>query len=358
MTLILDLAGPAHQILPDLLPENLKRFLRSGEPCRSELLPFGVLDTCSELPSGDLGIIIEFLPILWFDWQVMASEDGVPNYLLTMTRVGQPLQQHMPAWLPQDPALARTAGGIDATMSSPSPSYDSQWDPFDSSSQQQIQVDKLALCQLADWNSESTYDEDPPNYIHYSIEWKVTANNRVLSRDTEQDVVLAPASYWQLFLEPKLKKLLDNKFGKKRPVKPEHSTVVVSVKKDSERDLTKTFDGTDIDWAVIENQLTFSPPTGDAWCYETNFTKSHFSALLHQFAVPYVMSHDLPALAPQHTYITSETGRFWSLSPSVCLSYDLMPDILPLLHRRYHKLFEFRRPDSEVQYQMRTVLGI
>jgi hypothetical protein len=45
---------------------------------------------------------------------------------------------------------------------------------------------------------------------------------------------------------------------------PEDTTVVVSVTERSERDLTKRFDDTSIDWAVIERQLVAkelrSPP--------------------------------------------------------------------------------------------------
>jgi len=82
-------------------------------------------------------------------------------------------------------------------MSSPDHSYDSfafdpydQWDPYDGS--RQTLADELKLCQLPDWDSERTYDDDPPIYIYYSIEWKVTMNNRATMRlDTEQDIVLA-----------------------------------------------------------------------------------------------------------------------------------------------------------------------
>ncbi|EMR89256.1 hypothetical protein BcDW1_2127 [Botrytis cinerea BcDW1] len=42
---------------------------------------------------------------------------------------------------------------------------------------------------------------------------------------------------------------------KNRPVKSEDTKVVVSVTERSQRDLTKRFDETDIDWGVIERQL-------------------------------------------------------------------------------------------------------
>ena len=85
-------------------------------------------------------------------------------------------------------------------MSSPNPSHDSfafdpydQWDPYDDSSQRQTQTNELKFCQLPNWDSERTYNE---SYIHYSIEWKVTVNNRaIMPKDTGQDIVLAPAAF-------------------------------------------------------------------------------------------------------------------------------------------------------------------
>jgi len=142
-------------------------------------------------------------------------------------------------------------------MSSPVPSDDTDsyepWDPFEFSSQQNTQADKLELCQYAKWSPDKTYDEDPPIYIHYSIEWKITVNNRAITpKDTELGLVLEPAAYWEHFLEPKLKNVL---FRKNRPLRSEDTTVVVSVSDRSERDLTKRFDDTNIDWAVIQKQL-------------------------------------------------------------------------------------------------------
>jgi hypothetical protein len=65
-------------------------------------------------------------------------------------------------------------------MSSPDPFLDRfvSYEQYDDPSQQQTQTNDLKLCQFPDWDSKGTYDDDPPIYIHYSIVWKVTQNNR------------------------------------------------------------------------------------------------------------------------------------------------------------------------------------
>jgi hypothetical protein len=73
----------------------------------------------------------------------------------------------------------------------------------------------------------------------------VTVNNRaIMPRDTEQDIVLAPAAYWQHFLQPKL----ENSVRKlNRSLKSDFTSVVVSVTQRKEPDLTKRFNNTSID---------------------------------------------------------------------------------------------------------------
>jgi hypothetical protein len=74
-----------------------------------------------------------------------------------------------------------------------------------------------------------------------------------MPKDTEQDVVLAPAAYWQHFLHPKLEHLLHTT---NRSLKSDFTSVVVLVTQQrKEPNLTKVFPETSIDWAVIENQL-------------------------------------------------------------------------------------------------------
>jgi hypothetical protein len=115
---------------------------------------------------------------------------------------------------------------------------------------------KLELLDLDEWNENETYDEEPPTCLHYSIEWKVTLNNKLLSKDTEPDLVLAPRFYWSLFLRDKLAKLLQKKLPPSKRVACEDTNVVVSVTERSKRDLTKRFDEMDVDWFLVERQLS------------------------------------------------------------------------------------------------------
>ena len=80
-------------------------------------------------------------------------------------------------------------------------------------------------------------------------------NKKVLSRDIEEDVALAPSAYWQMTLKGKLEKLLEGKIPGKGRVKSDDTTIVVSVNDRSQRDLTKRFDHLDIDWTAVEEQL-------------------------------------------------------------------------------------------------------
>ena len=54
----------------------------------------------------------------------------------------------------------------------------------------------LPLLQQEQWDQTRVYDEDPLTCVHYSIEWKVTLNDKQISKDTESNLVLTFASYW------------------------------------------------------------------------------------------------------------------------------------------------------------------
>lgn len=119
----------------------------------------------------------------------------------------------------------------------------------------------LRLLQLEEWEDGHLYNENPPSSIHYAVEWKVThseknkRNKKVVSRDTEQDVVLAPAAYWTQILQPKVKRVLRKKVGPEGRPRPEETVVIVSVNDRAERKLTKQFEGLNVEWSTVEAQL-------------------------------------------------------------------------------------------------------
>ncbi|KAF1966377.1 hypothetical protein BU23DRAFT_326895 [Bimuria novae-zelandiae CBS 107.79] len=69
-----------------------------------------------------------------------------------------------------------------------------------------LEPNRLGFLSLAEWDEYNSYEEIPSR-LRYSIEWKVTVNNRVVAKDTEQDLVLVPAAYWHMYLKPRVEKL-------------------------------------------------------------------------------------------------------------------------------------------------------
>jgi hypothetical protein len=150
-----------------------------------------------------------------------------------------------------------TSSGIDASPlpESVAPSTTPNETLRASSQRHCPQQAKLTFMQEAEWDPEQTYDGEPPSYLRYSIEWKVTLKGKAVSKDTEPDVVLAPGCYWRLVLQARLEELLQSKFPGNRRVSPDDTNVVVSVTERSQRDLIKRFDQTKVHWAVVEKQL-------------------------------------------------------------------------------------------------------
>jgi hypothetical protein len=83
----------------------------------------------------------------------------------------------------------------------------------------------------------------------------VLVNNKKISDDREQDLVLAPTAYWHEILKPKLDKVLQRKVAQNRGIRCDDTSVVVSVVPRTQHTLTKRFDAIDIDWSVIEKKL-------------------------------------------------------------------------------------------------------
>lgn len=98
--------------------------------------------------------------------------------------------------------------------------------------------------------------EQRPDGIKYTylVEWRVTLNQRVIAKDTEQDLSEPPSIFWPRIDQEALK-ILRSKIAHDRRVRPDDTNVVVSVNERSQRDLIKRFESTDINWTAIEKQL-------------------------------------------------------------------------------------------------------
>lgn len=115
----------------------------------------------------------------------------------------------------------------------------------------QSQPSRLRFRNDVEFDTGST-DDERPSYIPYVIEWKVTLNNRTLTKDTEQDLKSTPCSYWQE-IKQNAERLLHQKINRDRRVRLDDTVFVVSV--NGLRDFTKRFEKTDIDWALINKQI-------------------------------------------------------------------------------------------------------
>jgi len=107
----------------------------------------------------------------------------------------------------------------------------------------------------SEWDQNKAYDERPPACLHYLIVWKVNLNNKLICKDTEQDLVLAPQYHWSFILRSKLRKLVQKKLSKHGEITCDDVNVVVKNTGRSERPLVRRFDKTVIDWAIVERQL-------------------------------------------------------------------------------------------------------
>ena len=122
------------------------------------------------------------------------------------------------------------------------------------------QAERLRLLQYAEWDKEKDYrDEHPPTCIRYRVEWsliwKGALRSKVLSTNTEQDVVLRPDSFWNDFLSPKLRAACDKKLPSGKDGYLDDIEIVVSVNQSKEDDLPIRFDEVESAWPAVEAQI-------------------------------------------------------------------------------------------------------
>lgn len=70
------------------------------------------------------------------------------------------------------------------------------------SQRSQSAQDRLRFLRREEWDEGMTYSEMPASSIRYTVEWKITtseriqSNKKILARNTEQNVVLSPTTFW------------------------------------------------------------------------------------------------------------------------------------------------------------------
>ncbi|KAL5586875.1 hypothetical protein FOBRF1_016745 [Fusarium oxysporum] len=67
----------------------------------------------------------------------------------------------------------------------------------------------LPFVPLTEWDPDQRYDDQPPSYVHYALEWLMNLNNRNVAKQTEQDIVLALGDFWDHTLSPELERLVE-----------------------------------------------------------------------------------------------------------------------------------------------------
>jgi hypothetical protein len=110
----------------------------------------------------------------------------------------------------------------------------------------------LPFVPYADWAPDQSYDELPPSCIHYIMEWKLTLNRRLVAKQTEDDLVVAPSDFWNEELSSKISDVVKST-GKS--CEANATTIAISVNERSEHDTIKRFEKLEIDWLIVERQL-------------------------------------------------------------------------------------------------------
>ncbi|KAJ5100912.1 hypothetical protein N7456_006964 [Penicillium angulare] len=148
----------------------------------------------------------------------------------------------------EDSQYAPTPGyyGRTPTVFSPSPAPVCATDP--------VQSDQLNFLPLAEWDEDVDYDEQFPDYIRYTIAWKLMFNKKKVGSVTDKGLVVAPRDYWTKSLKPAVEEMLQMKKKNGQRVRSEGTAVIVKTDDRSQGNL-ELFCAATIDWKSVEKQL-------------------------------------------------------------------------------------------------------
>jgi hypothetical protein len=118
------------------------------------------------------------------------------------------------------------------------------------------QPEKLAFLQVPAWDPAKVYNDEPPPYLRATVGWKITLNGKPFHENTEQNVVLTLASYWELVLRPKVDKIVTIKRSQRKNMMLQGTKLVVSVTQRLEPKLVLQYgNDEEIHWPTVENKL-------------------------------------------------------------------------------------------------------
>ncbi|KAK2035904.1 hypothetical protein LZ31DRAFT_286242 [Colletotrichum somersetense] len=125
--------------------------------------------------------------------------------------------------------------------------------------------DDISVHELSEFGDEE-HNDPQPTHVPYAVEWKLTANNRMITKDSDQNIIASPEVFWKTRLRPKLRDVLNRKLPSTKTFEAVDTDVVVSVTDRAQRDLVKRFDELDVNWSMLETQL-------QAWSHLTQVGK-------------------------------------------------------------------------------------
>lgn len=177
------------------------------------------------------------------DWSLVASGEDcafAPDYDVTPCPLEGAASQ---SWNAPTPALYTDSQGHP------------RWSRAASLSIVEPPTQGLSFVRMTDWNPDAAYDEDPPRYIHYRIEWRLMINKSIASRNTIENIVLEPTSYGPCILLPRLEEVLKRKVLPPRSVQPSETDIEIKVTQRSEDPFAAQYAKTDVNWSEVESKL-------------------------------------------------------------------------------------------------------
>jgi hypothetical protein len=105
-----------------------------------------------------------------------------------------------------------------------------------------------------DWDPTKSYSRQQ-NCLRYSIEWKLTLNNKPIAKESEPHVVVAPDCFWRKVLQDKFDQAVRRNFSPHRQLYHKNTAVGVCVSQRSQPPLNKQYDEAEIERADIEDRL-------------------------------------------------------------------------------------------------------